>query len=712
MYKKLMLITLLFALMISFIGAQQVNDSSYKPFRAYLEKNGYEVTWNSYLSVAVATKGDREIRIKLNSNKYVSNGILLDLSKPLSVKSGTIYLDKKDMDLFLNSEFDSSKLLSTSYKEYRDLLTFYETDDVILYGGDRGGVDFAEAKESMEFATDESAGAVPEENAEHSDTNNQEEGVDEADLVKVDGKYIYIVRNNELKIVKPSEEMKVLHSIEFSDFSPNNLFVTDDKLVLLGQSLRVIKDIAEEDKKIVADVMLEDKMSIQVYDISNIDTAEPELLKKYYVSGNINQARCIDNYVYIVASEYGYYPMPVFGIGIMEDQVVRDSEAVEGESGTSSFSEILSIVFSLGDSEAVDKVSELEKMPEFDVNYLPNMLNSELFYTVGIDLNNLTKEGIDVNAYAGSPSLVYVSQNNLYVVSYVFGEYSYRATTNISRYSLNEGKVKFEASGKVDGEIHNQFSLGEHNANLRVVTTDYGEDGLSYNNLYVLDPTLKVIGSVTGLAKDERVYSTRMVGEKVYIVTFKETDPFFVVDTSNPLKPEVLGYLKLPGFSEYMHPYDENTIIGIGNDTHQEKNGRVIVDGIKVALFDVSNVSNPVLKSQVVKGVSGSYSDLAYDHKAFMLAKNKNILAFPFSSFDKNGEFTQVASVFHIDSESVESKGDITHREYTKNKYYDNKTNISRIFYIDDMLYTLSDGYLMKSNISDLKTVDVLNLDE
>lgn len=197
--------------------------------------------------------------------------------------------------------------------------------------------------------------------------------------------------------------------------------------------------------------------------------------------------------------------------------------------------------------------------------------------------------------------------------------------TVIHKIAINQGNLEYQNFGEVTGQALNQFSMDENNGYFRIATTknqtwpQFAEDDrkASYNNLYVLDKDLKTVGSVENLAEGEQIYSVRFMQDRAYMVTFKQMDPLFVIDLKDPKAPKVLGKLKIPGFSNYLHPYDENTLIGLGRDTKENEWGGATNGGVKLSLFDVSDVENPKEIDSYVIGDSGASSIALDDHKAF-----------------------------------------------------------------------------------------------
>ena len=226
------------------------------------------------------------------------------------------------------------------------------------------------------------------------------------------------------------------------------------------------------------------------------------------------------------------------------------------------------------------------------------------------------------------------------------------------------------------------------------------------NHVYVLDSDLKIVGKLEDMAGGERIYSVRFLGDKAYMVTFRQTDPLFVIDLSSPQNPKVLGYLKIPGVSDYLHPYDETHVIGVGRDASEQ--GRIT--GMKLSLFDVSNVSSPIEVSKYIIGGQGTSSDALYDHKAFLFDKKKNLLVIPVSEYGANWQnYWQGAYVFNLElANGFAMKGKITHQNNTENStyYYDWNSQIRRSLFIENTLYTISNKMVKMNSLSDLSEIN------
>ena len=262
--------------------------------------------------------------------------------------------------------------------------------------------------------------------------------------------------------------------------------------------------------------------------------------------------------------------------------------------------------------------------------------------------------------------------------------------------------------------------MDEYNGDFRIATTTGSSwSGDSLNHLFVLNEDMEIVGSVDDLAKGERIYSVRFMGNRAYMVTFKQVDPLFVIDLSDSENPKVLGYLKVTGYSSYLHPYDENHIIGVGKEASEE--GRV--QGVKIALFDVSDVSNPkeIGKYEISEGWSDS--EALWDHKAFLFDKERGLLVIPVS-YNKqievrdsegrlypNYEYWQGAFVFDVDLRGIDLRGKIQHEsKESDNYYYSSGEYVRRSLYMDDILYTISQRMIKANGLDDLGEINKVEL--
>jgi uncharacterized secreted protein with C-terminal beta-propeller domain len=300
-------------------------------------------------------------------------------------------------------------------------------------------------------------------------------------------------------------------------------------------------------------------------------------------------------------------------------------------------------------------------------------------------------------------------------------------STIVHRISIAaDSLLEYAGRAEVPGHLLNQFSMGEQDGRFTVATTSensqqsppYGGLVQQNNNVYTFDNKMNLVGKLEGLEQGESIYSARFMGDKLYLVTFQRLDPFLVIDLSQN-QPQVLGKLQLPGFSDYLQPYDATHVVGIGRDAvpNPDEQNLARPTGMKVALFDVSDVHKPKLVGSYSFGDSQTNSEALNDHKAVLLDKIHNILVIPVSSVGvpNAGQYGLWFGfyVFGISpSEGVNLKGTIEHsQDGGGSYYYYDGSQSSRSFFINDTLYTVSPG-LMKmnslTNISDeLNSLDL-----
>lgn len=601
---------------------------------------------------------------------------------------------------------------------------------------DRGvGVAMMAEDSAAAGAAQAPASASLEAEADYSGTNVQVAGVDEADLVKTDGKYIYQVNRGRVVIVNADpRQIKVESILDFEDtFQPLELYVDEQYLVVIGNYYPpppVLEPgpvkpgpiepergfLAPDMRAIYPPYYGQSMVKAVVYDHG--DKANLKKVREVELEGNYVSSRKVDSALYLVTNRYlGYHIMNEAEPSILPGY--RDSAA--------------------GDGRRTLDYGEIRYFPNF---YTPNYL-----LVAGFNLAE-PDQVVQVDAYLGAGEEIYASRDNLYVAvtSYqsrgLLGQ-SQDQETWVYKFGLLDGSIDYQGYGIVPGRILNQFSMDEYNGHFRIATTTgdiWREDeGTSKNNLYVLNDQLELVGSIEGIAPGERIYSVRFMGDRAYLVTFKKVDPLFVLDLKDPAEPKILGALKIPGYSDYLHPYDENYLIGFGKDTvevsHKDAAGRVVgstayYQGLKVALFDVTDVSNPKELFVEIIGDRGTESELLRNHRALLFSREQELLAFPVTVMEVNdrsgslenrairhGEFTfQGAYVYRLNPEQgFQLRGRITHlskEDYAKagGYWYDSDRNVERIIYIGDNLYTISPSKIMVHDLAGLKHLKTLEL--
>ncbi|TAN47718.1 MAG: hypothetical protein EPN21_16675 [Methylococcaceae bacterium] len=551
----------------------------------------------------------------------------------------------------------------------------------------------------------------------HSDTNVQVRGVDEGDTVKTDGHYIYSIQNNQVRIVDayPPKQMALAATLQFDEgFYPTELYVQGDRLVVVGQGWR-----ADENAGPVADEL--PRMAIwrpagesltmaRVYNVA--DRASPSLEREISISGSYLASRRLGNSLYLTARKYPSY-------------FFRDYLAVARKKGVAAGGPALTRENTLPrvqDSAADD--GKEQALPLQQLYYFPGFVEPDYVTVVSFRLDE-PERAADVKSYLGAGDIVYASSNHLFLSAADYSavdasnEVGTIPVTHIYKFALKDGATEFRQAGEVPGVPLNQFSLDEHQGYFRIATTvdRWTWDGAtsqnqSWNNLYTLDPAMKLVGRLEHLAEGERIYAARFMEERAYLVTFAQTDPLFVIDLSMPEAPKLLGELKIPGFSNYLHPYDADHVIGIGQEVATDGNdGFTQVQGVKLALFDVSDPAHPKETHSLVIGDQGTYSPAQYDHKAILFDPARHLLGFPIEETAMTAKdpwpvpvpVFQGAQLYEIDLVGGFRKiAAVTHQDDAA--YYDWYHYVQRLLTIGDQLYTLSEARLQANDLATLKT--------
>ena len=658
-----------------------------------------------------------------------------------------------------NGDIDEELLIIETlgdFKTLKELLEDYREQQV-RYSGD---ISITMMEDALEMAPAEAPAAESRSSmdtgsgtADFSVTNIQVAGVDEGDRVKTDGKHLYRINPDHIAIlqVRPEADMKMVGQIDLDPhFSPRELYLDGDKLVVIGSGWMarpprdpILYDSVEPqagsgvsgnagssaptvDSALLPDVLPQMDRSmiyppywwepaattLKIYDVSN--PANPSPLREVVVEGSLLSSRKIDQDLYLVANRYLEY------YWIMQE---RPGQAEE----------LLQPVFK--DTAVAD--GELQKVDYDAIGYFPGAVEPNYITILGLSLDELTKPA-EVEVFLGRGQNIYASRENLYMAMEKWstpeqgiqpmprGGWMEETHTDLYRFALDGGTIRYTATGQVPGRILNQFSMDEHEGTFRIATTTgqmwRTDEGASKNHLYVLDENLKRLGQIEDIAPTERIYSVRFMGDRAYMVTFREIDPFYVIDLTNPEKPSILGYLKIPGYSDYLHPYDDNHIIGFGKEVYDVK-GNAIPGGFKMGVFDVTNVASPVEKFKLEIGDTGTDSDLLWDHKALLFSRERNLIAFPITIMTKPagsddnpwqwGQFSfQGALVYGLDlNTGFTRKAAISHlgmEDYLKagSYWYDSDKNVDRILYVGDTLITTSNSKVQRHDQQRFQLMD------
>jgi len=570
---------------------------------------------------------------------------------------------------------------------------------------------------------------------DYSDTNLQVAGVQEADIIKTDGNYIYALSAEYLYIVKAENGLltlvaktHILSEDENGTASFFEMYITGDKLIALKQTNQYIlydnlligegsDDIVAPDETgsgtepgndggstepnpgtdpgtdpgtvpdpglapepVPIDIMPifptdSGNVTAVIFDIS--DKSNPTKVSQLGQKGGYVSSRMVDNYLYLITN---YYVYPA----VMEKQDVSSyipTTAIEGE-------------------------EEQPIKPE-DIYIAPNPETSSYVTISGIDVEN-SGDFVSTKAILGSASNVYASLENLYVTNYdgATEDGYFKDKTAIIKFGIASGHVKQLATGSVYGTIINQFSMDEFNGNFRIATTQSQykpfsngdttgistDEGGTSNALFVLDENLKIIGQIGDLAKGEQIYSVRFDGETGYVVTFKQTDPLFAIDLSKPSNPTVLSALKIPGFSEYMEPFGEGLLFGLGKEMTEDG----VMTGLKLSMFDVSDKKNVNELDKAILTGNYTWAEASYNHKSILVSPERELIGF--ASYDSY-------FVYHYDKE----KGFILLKQLkleNTGMYY----TTMRGLYIDDVLYVFTGNQLISMDMVDYNVMGTLKL--
>lgn len=550
-----------------------------------------------------------------------------------------------------------------NYKDIYNLIYKYQKEAenasargrVTLFGGDTEMATTSESAVAESSVADTaSTGSYNSRNA--SDTNVRTDGVGEADIVKTDGIYLYVEKESttEISIVDAStDKMKEVSTIQAENGAQITEFYVKDNQIFLFTTESVSKTDADGYETFDGE-----NTCVQTYDIS--DKTSPRYIGTVSQSGRYDSSRIVGDYIYTF-SRYDVYV----------------------ENGKNAIEEYIPAVC----GEAMESSSI----------YLPDVPACEYVVVTSFNIN-APENIVDQKAVLMNYGAYYVSSENIYIYETMSNVALLREDgnsdsedanqTEIRKLSYKDGKITGEAKGIVEGYLNDSFSIDEYEGNLRVVTTVEGKNTTT-NSVFVLDSNLEQIGEINGIAQDERVYSARFFGNTGYFVTYRETDPLFSVDFSDPTNPKIIGKLKIPGFSEYLHFYGENQLVGIGMDI-DEKSG--ITNGVKLSMFDISDPSD--VKEVNTYTIEDKYSaELFWDYKAVLIDAEKNIIGF--SCYDNGEDYY----IFRYDAEKgfeLKMERDVVGDSYMG----------TRGVYMDDRFYVIKGKAIESYRMGSFEKID------
>lgn len=641
------------------------------------DKYNYEFIKEKFDNADITSPVDEDAAAKLiegaeqKKEKFIGKHALIkalvSAAACLALILAAVTVNAPDL-IYENGKDDSERRDSAAF------LSFSSYDEIEAYMDDIANAQdycYNVSKDVAQSVSDTAESTVAD-GAFYAETYKQHDGVDEADIIKTDGEYIYYADTAKgiIGIYKARGEDTVL-SAQINEFNYTkasddsywiqDMFVCDDDLIV-----NVGKTSTDRDN-------YKTYSNTYIYDLTLPE--EPALKKAYSQSGDYVSSRMIGKTLYIVSNQY---------IDPSECKTVED------------------YVPCVSDNEG-----EMSSLKAENISYIDGAMEPNYILITAIDTaagNHRTES----RAVLGVGSEVYCNVNNMYVAGMIYKTLEteerttadilsadiavapIRASTFIVRLSL-DSDIAFTASGIVEGSLNDQFSMDEHNGCLRVATTSYTETGEEINNLYVLDENLKKIGEVTGFAAGESIKAVKFIEDTVYVITYKETDPLFIIDLSDPKNPQIMGSVEISGFSTMLVPVSDHMILGIGYSDEETQSG-IVTNGLKLTLFDITDAKSPkVLDSRDFEGYD---SQVQYNHKALVVNPDEEYYAFAYADFS-NASQTEIGIVaFEISGGKISIKDHFK----TQNDYY----NDPRCTYIGDTIYLLN-GY---KNVAAFKVND------
>lgn len=664
------------------------------------------------------------------TKEMLDSGATMEVAdESADVEVGAAETDQENEDLVYQTTLSSPAsydeyydTLKATYDEYYDNLSKVETsgirigsvEDLINGRGLAIEEDFddAIAEEAGEVAADITTNSIDDaasystasvkENQKqmapagnYSTTNTQEHSVDEGDVIKTDGKYIYkLVRkfdeevhdyinkifitkadNGNLSAISTINLNEALKPGEYDYIDFHEFYIYDDILVGL-----YTKDTIKEDYSHNTETY------IVLYDLKDLDRdkdvkVEPKVLKTFTQSGNFISSRISDGYLYTISN-------------------FRETSLSQKEPYTNYIPSI--------NGKTIDCVN---------IYYPKDILMETTYVVTSLDLSNPTGFK-DEKAIPTKGGDTYVSDSSIYFYRTLYEEVT---QTEIMKVSYNKGILTPRNSAVITGYLYDSFALSEYDNHLRIVAiipanniallrldsafmqptngTDRTEVKEDVNALYILDDSMQLTGKLTGIAPGERIHSARFLGDIGYFVTYRNTDPLFSVDLSDPANPEIIGELKIPGFSNYLHLYDNNLLLGLGEETNPETLESL---GLKLSMFDISDPGNVVEKDKFIIEHS-EYSEAQSNHKALMIDPVKNIFGFMFFGFSNYAE--RDYAYYYVTYTYDKKNGFTETARYRINDGSEYDMDAVRSVYIGDYLYLATNKSITSYEIGSTKAI-------
>ena len=570
----------------------------------------------------------------------------------------------------------------------------------------------------MEELTATQDGALRAATPAFSETNVQVLGVDEPDIVKTDGERIIVLSEGTLIVADiTGSEPRVVGRLQIGNLSVQSLFLSGDTVLMFGSAWNSFHPLVDSDVEFAPSYQTPSVQLVEV-DISG----DPEVVRTMSIDGQFVSGRMIEDTVRLIlrSGPVGFEWSYPSGSGLRaEREAIEENQEIIRNSEPDNWIPYYLVTDADGDVTAEGTLFDCDK-----ANHPEEFSGLNMLSVMTIDL----RDGLDVTDSMGvlaTGDTVYASPDSLYVATQNWDTWLWAqqgggdrepetVTSDIHKFDISNVRVtRYEASGVVDGYLLNQFAMDEYEGLLRVASTTqpnwWGSGFESESLVTVLSqdgPELNQVGSVDGLGKTEQIYSVRFVGDMAYVVTFRQTDPLYTVDLSDPTSPEVVGELKILGYSAYLHPISDGLLMGIGQDATEA--GRV--EGTQVSVFDVSDPTNPTRIDQITLS-KGSNSEVEYDHHAFLYWQPTGLAMVPVQQwwYDENSESAFFGAVgFEVDdSGNLREVQRVAHPGGDR-EVWDWRARIMRSVVVGDNVYTISAKGIMKSDLDGLDEVDWL----
>lgn len=551
-------------------------------------------------------------------------------------------------------------------------------------------------------------GSSTESRPDFTDTNIQEQGVDEADLTKTDGQHLYVVASGKLRIFKvwPFSDFGLVSELPING-TVNSLYLAEGKVVVYSREL-----VNSEFRTIVTFINVADPKA-------------PQVLRESFYNGSLLNSRRVKNIVHTVINSNIKIPEGV-KYYIEDPSLIPSCDGFDEKAPESAELKAAKDALKKNNRALIDDVDisgslvgvirnndgSLQISGSFIVNFMMSPANTgfSIVSMISTDLDDLNAKD-NVISVVGNGNTLYASMNAIYVAQDINIWDVVSDLTNgnsevtlIHRFQIGASTgTSYTGSGAVAGhlltpptgqsEISAQFAMSEHEGFLRIATT-IGFNGS--NNVFVLDandPDMKLAGSITDLAAGESIHAVRFMGPRGFIVTFKKTDPLYTIDLKDPRAPKVAGELEMPGYSTYLHPFDDNALIGLGKDG-DDMGGFAWYQGVKLSLLSVGDMANPKELKNMIIGTRGTHSEALEDHHAFTFDRTRGILALPITLYEEGsgggdyGTFKYEAlQLFRVGLENgFEKLGEIKveSNDSCGNNYYCDRETVRRTVIIGD----------------------------